>query len=238
MTNDQRPAALVLGVFIAIGLMGMGWFLGSSAIRFKEYERAVSVKGLSEREVAADIAVWPIRFSAANDDLTALYASMESSTKKVLEFLQAAGFADTEITVAAPAITDKLVQQYGNQNVGLRYAAQQTITIYSAKIDSVRASQTKLAELGKMGIAFGGEDYSQQTQYLFTKLNDIKPEMIQDATQKARAVAEQFATDSKSKLGKLKSANQGQFTIEDRDSNTPYLKKIRVVSTVEYYLSD
>src|SRR5690606_40057302 len=133
---------------------------------------------------------------------------------------------------------DKLAREYGSQEVSMRYAAAQVITVYSDKIDTVRASQGNVAELGKKGIALGGNEYNQQTQFLFTKLNDIKPAMIEEATRNARAVAEKFASDAKSQIGKLKRANQGQFTIEDRDSNTPYLKKIRVVSTVEYYLAD
>ena len=152
--------------------------------------------------------------------------------------LAVAGFDAAEITVGAPAVTDRLAQQYGgNENVRLRYIAMQTVTVYSGKIEQVRASQRGLADLGKKGIAFGGGDY-QQTQYLFTKLNDVKPAMIEEATRKAREVAEKFAADSSSKLGKIKGANQGQFSVEDRDSNTPYIKRVRVVSTVDYYLSD
>jgi len=135
-------------------------------------------------------------------------------------------------------ITDRLAQEYGgNGQVQLRYIATQTVTVYSGKIDQVRASQKNLVELGKKGIAFSGGDF-QQTQYLFTKLNDVKPAMIEEATRKAREVAETFAADSNSKLGKIKGANQGQFSVEDRDSNTPYIKRVRVVSTVDYYLSD
>ena len=101
----------------------------------------------------------------------------------------------------------------------------------------MRSAQNALGELGKKGIAFGGTDY-QRTEYLFTKLNDIKPAMIEEATRKAREVAEKFAADSASRLGKIRSANQGQFAVADRDSNTPHIKNVRVVATVEYYLSD
>lgn len=235
---NQQKSAFILGAFIFLGMVVSGWLISSSAIRFKEYERVVSVKGLSERELPADIAVWPITFAAAGNDLGGLYASMESNTGEILAFLRAAGFSQAEVTTEAPIVTDKYAERYGGQNVNLRYSAQQTITVYSAKIDLVRKSQGGMAELGKKGIAFGGAEYNQKAQYLFTKLNEVKPEMIEEATRNARAVAEQFAADSKSRLGKLKRANQGQFTIEDRDSNTPYLKKVRVVSTVDYYLSD
>ena len=231
-------SSFVLGLFAAIGLTALGYTLGSSLIRFREFERTVSVKGLSEREAKADIALWPIHFAAANNDLAALYSKLEADTKQIVAFLTANGFDKSEITVSAPGITDKMAQNFGNQtNIGLRYTAGQTVTVYSNKIDLVRSATTGLAELGKKGIAFGGDQYPQ-TEYLFTRLNDVKPAMIEEATRKAREVAEKFANDSNSRLGKIKSANQGQFTVTDRDSNTPYIKNIRVVSTVEYYLSD
>ncbi len=236
--SHAPKTALILGAFICAGLAALGYLIGTSAIQIKEYERVVSVKGLAERELPADVAVWPIQFAAADNDLTVLYAAMELNAKQVLAFLAAAGFAAEELTPAAPVVTDKLAQEYGSaERVQLRYTARQTVTVYSTKIDLVRATQNNLAELGKRGIAFGGGDY-QQTQFIFTRLNDVKPAMIEEATRKARAVAEKFANDSGSRLGKIRSANQGQFTVEDRDSNTSYIKKVRVVSTVDYYLSD
>lgn len=237
MKNEQR-SAFILGAFICIGMIAMGVIVGSSAIRFKEYERVVTVKGLAERDVPADIAVWPIRFAVANNDLTDLYASIQANTKEIVSYLQASGFTAAEITTAPPIVTDKFAQEYSGQEINMRYTAQQVITVYSNKIDAVRASQGNLTELGKKGIALGGNEYNQKAQFLFTGLNDIKPAMVEEAARNARSVAEQFASDAKSRVGKLKTANQGQFTIEDRDSNTPYLKKVRVVSTVEYYLVD
>jgi hypothetical protein len=236
--DQQLKSSLALGGLIALGLACMGYLLGSSAIRFKEYERVVSVKGLAEKEVAADVAVWPIRFTGASASLTDLYSKLESDAKAIQSFLAARGFDTAEITAAAPTIVDKLAQSYGgNENVQLRYTANQAITVYSNKIELVRSSQNALGELGKKGIAFGGPDY-QRTEFLFTKLNDIKPAMIEEATRKAREVAEKFAADSASRLGKIRSANQGQFAVADRDSNTPHIKNVRVVATVEYYLSD
>ena len=236
--DDSMKGSLALGGLIALGLTLLGYQLGASAIRFKEYERVVSAKGLSEREVPADVVVWPIQFTGASTDLTALYSKLEADTKQVLAFLASNGFDQSEITVAAPTITDKLAQRSGGDApVQLRYTASQAVTVYSGKIGLVRSSQNALAELGKKGIAFGGAEY-QRTEFLFTKLNDVKPAMIEEATRKAREVAEKFAADSNSKLGKIKSANQGQFTVNDRDSNTPHIKTVRVVSTVEYYLSD
>ena len=114
----------------------------------------------------------------------------------------------------------------------------QTVTVYSTNIDAVRAVMSLLSELGKQGIVFSGGGYQYQTEYLFTRLNEVKPEMIEEATRKAREVAEKFATDSQSTLGKIKKASQGQFSINARDKNNPHIKKVRVVSTVQYYLSD
>lgn len=237
--DSSVKGAVALGTLIGVGLTLMGYELGSSAIRFKEYERVVSVKGLSEREVAANVAVWPIQFTGADADLTGLYSKLEADTRQILSFLASKGFDQTEITIAAPMITDKLAQRWeSGEKVQLRYTGQQTITVYSGKVDLVRASQNGIAELGKKGIAFGASDRQQHTEFLFTELNAVKPAMIEEATRKAREVAEKFANDSNSRLGKIRSANQGQFTVTDRDSNTPHIKKVRVVSTVEYYLSD
>lgn len=236
--DSNVKAAIVLGALIAVGLGILGSTLGSSAIRFKEYERVVSVKGLAEREVPANIAIWPIAFTAADSDLTALYSKLEGDADRIVAFLEERGFGSDEITVAAPEVTDKLAQRYGgNEQVQLRYTASQVITVYTDRIDELRSARNDLAELGKQGIAFGGDNYLR-TEYLFTELNDIKPEMIEEATRKAREVAEKFAADSDSRLGKIRSANQGQFTVTDRDMNTPHIKNVRVVSTIEYYLSD
>lgn len=236
--DSNVKAAIVLGALIAVGLAILGSTLGSSAIRFKEYERVVSVKGLAEREVPANIAIWPIAFTAADSDLTALYSKLEGDAARIVAFLETRGFDDDEITVAAPEVTDKLAQRYGgSEPVQLRYTASQVITVYTDRIDELRSARNDLAELGKQGIAFGGDGY-QRTEYLFTELNDIKPEMIEEATRKAREVAEKFAADSDSRLGKIRSANQGQFTVTDRDMNAPHIKNVRVVSTIEYYLSD
>lgn len=228
----------MLGALIAAGLAMLGHTLGSSALRFREYERVVTVKGLAEREVPADIAIWPIGFSAADADLAALYSRLETDVERITGFLESRGFARDEITVAAPEVTDKLAQRFGSgESVQLRYTANQVITVYTDRIDEVRAAQHDLAGLGKQGIAFGGDNY-QRTEYLFTGLNEIKPEMVEEATRMAREVAEKFAADSNSRLGRIRTANQGQFSVTDRDMNTPHIKKVRVVSTIEYYLSD
>lgn len=239
MRQDNSLSALILGASIFLGLGVLGYQLAGAAIHFKAYERSVKVKGLSERELPANIVIWPIVFTEAGNDLGGLYASIDASTKKINDFLVTKGIDNTEITVSTPSITDKLAQQYNNTTkVEFRYTAIQTVTVYSPKVELVRKIMTGLSELGKQGIAFTGGDYQNQTEYIYTGLNEIKPGMIQEATTMAREVALKFAQDSNSKLGKIKQASQGQFEINPRDKNNPHIKKIRVVSTVEYYLSD
>ena len=239
MTENSKASALVLGVFIFLGLATLGYLLGNAAIKFKEYERTVTVKGLSEREYEADIVIWPIEFTEASNNLGELYSSIERSTEKIRVFLEEAGISQEEITFSIPSITDKSAQQYGNQaKAEFRYTAMQTVTAYSKNIKSVRSVMGTLSELGKQGIVFSGGNYQSTTEYLFTRLNEAKPGMIEEATRKAREVAEKFASDSKSTLGKIRKASQGQFSINARDKNNPHIKKVRVVSTVEYYLSD
>jgi hypothetical protein len=230
--------ALLLGLALAFGTSAAGWFIGKGFTDARALERTVSVKGLSERDVPADVAIWPLELAVADNDLSTLVANVARQRGMVVEFLKARGFEDAEINVGAPAITDKQAQSYGNDQVRFRYLGQQVITVYSRKIDAVRSATSELLELGKAGVVFSQENYALRTQYLFQGLNAIKPEMIEEATRNARAVAEKFAADSESRLGKIRSASQGQFTIEDRDSNNPHVKRVRVVSTLEYYLAD
>ena len=239
MQREHTGGALVLGVFILLGLAALGYLLGDAAIRFKEFERSVTVKGLSEQEYPADVVIWPVQFTLAGNELAALYATLEDNTARIRSFLHDAGIEVKEISVSAPVITDKSAQNYGGgQQPEFRYSALQTVTVYSGDVQRVRGVMSRLVDLGKQGIALTGGNYQNQTEYLFTRLNDVKPAMIEEATTKAREVAEKFAQDSNSRLGKIRRASQGQFTISPRDRNNPHIMKVRVVSTVEYYLSD
>lgn len=239
MQENSNISAFILGVFICIGLSLLGYFLGNSVINFKNYERSVTVKGLSEREYSADIVIWPIQFSVANNNLEHLYSEIEKNTLKIKKFLEQNGISSNEVSFSSPAITDKLARKYGsNTKAEFRYTAAQTVTVYSRNIKVVHSVMGKLSALGKQGIVFTGGDYQSQTEYGFARLSEVKPAMIEEATKKAREVAEKFASDSQSRLGKIKRASQGQFSIVNRDKNNPHIKKVRVVTTVEYYLSD
>jgi hypothetical protein len=239
MQDTATRPALILGLCLLVGLALLGLLLGNAAVRFKEYERTVSVKGLSEREYPADVVIWPIQFAVADNELDTLYASVERNNAAIRAFLLEHGIAEAEITVAPPVITDKAAQRYGDgARAEFRYSGQQTVTVYSTQVERVRGVMGGIGALARQGIALGGGEYESPTEYLFTRLNDVKPGMIQEATTKAREVAEKFAADSASRLGRIRTASQGQFTIEPRDRNNPHIKKVRVVSTVEYYLAD
>jgi hypothetical protein len=228
---------LAIGVFL--GLTVLGYLLGNAAIRVKEYERTVTVKGLSEREVPADVVIWPIAFTAAANDLGQLYLDLERSAHQVRSHLVSVGIEENEVSVSPPAVTDKSAQQWvGGERAEFRYTATQVVTVYSGSIGKVREAMEDLVELGKQGIVFTANSHQHMTEYQFNGLNEIKPAMIEEATVNARAVAEKFARDSGSKVGRIRQASQGQFSITDRDRNNPHIKNVRVVSTIEYYLAD
>ncbi len=239
MSNFKSSNAVILGLCLLGGLSVLGYLLADAAIAVKQFERSVTVKGLSEREFEADIVLWPIEFTEASNNLEQLYESIDNTTSRIRSFLEDRGIESAEISASMPMIVDKSAQQYGGQAPAeYRYVANQTVTVYSESVATVRAAMQSISKLGKSGIVFSSGGYQSQTEYLFTRLNEVKPEMIEEATRKAREVAEKFAQDSNSSLGKIRSARQGQFSISARDKNNPHIKKVRVVSTVVYYLSD
>jgi len=234
-----NKSAVWLGGCLIIGMGVLGYFIQQTALQYKAYERVVSVKGLSEREYPADTVIWQIQFTVAKNDLPSMFEDIDQQTKLVVDFLRAKGLEESNVSLSSPAVIDRKAQQYGSdQAIEYRYLASRTITVYSQNIEVVRAAINEIGELGKQGVLLNQDPYANRIEYSFTKLNDIKPDMIEEATNNAREVAEKFAKDSQSSLGKIKRATQGQFSIFDRDSNTPYIKKVRVVSTVQYYLSD
>nr|WP_105169048.1 SIMPL domain-containing protein [Pseudoalteromonas sp. T1lg23B] len=223
---------------LAVGIVLSTWLITQSLQDIKAMERTVQVKGLAEQEVIADTVIWPVFYKDADNDLEALVARVEEKNAAIRAFLTLHGFDEQEMSQATPSIVDKFAQEYGQNERGFRYIAKAGVTVFSHHPDKVKQALGKLSTLAKQGIAITQDDYQNRIEYMFTGLNDIKPKMVQEATQKAREVALKFAKDSDSKLGKIKSARQGQFSISDRDSNTPQIKTVRVVTSVEYYLSD
>ncbi|MCQ8878148.1 SIMPL domain-containing protein [Pseudoalteromonas shioyasakiensis] len=238
MTNTNGSQIVIAAVIFVIGLLGLGLILKSTAIEVKNMERTVTVKGLAEREVLADTAIWPLQFSDADNNLEKLVERVEHKSDAVIAFLKLHGFDDDEISRGAQSIIDKQAREYSSENQQYRYIARANITVYTTQPSKVQNALAQVGQLAKQGIAIVQDSYETRIEYLFTGLNDVKPAMVQQATEKAREVAIKFAKDSQSKLGKIKTARQGQFSITDRDSNTPQLKKVRVVTSIEYYLSD
>ena len=233
----KQNEKIISAIIIAAGIVVMGFALRSGIVTFKDMDRKVTVKGLSEREVKADKVTWPLVYKELGNDPAEMYKLLEYKNRQVVAFLKSAGIKDDDISVNPPVITDRQADNYGNEIMNYRYKAKSVITVTSSDVDKVRSLMRRQSELMKQGIALVSEEYSNTTvSYEFTGLNKIKPEMIEEATKNARATAQKFADDSESSLGDIRSAQQGQFSIEDRDSNTPYIKKLRVVNTIEYSL--
>ena len=234
----EKKNVIYLGAAFVLGMLVLGGALVCMVDSLKSYDRCVTVKGLCEKEVMADKVIWPIVYKQAGNDLSELYSRVKDMNAVVVKFLKDAGVADDEITTNAPSILDTQTNLYGERKE-YRYIVTAGVTVCSQKVELMVKLQTEQAKLYEKGIPVGmGENWSYPTTYSFTGLNDIKPAMIEEATINARQAAEKFAKDSNSKLGKIKNATQGQFSVSDRDNNTPYIKNVRVVTNVVYYLKD
>lgn len=235
MNTFKENKLLWPSMLLAVAICAAGYFIGSGIENFKKLDRKVTVKGLSEREVPANKVTWPLIYKELGNDPSAMYELIEQKNRRVVAFLKSAGLSDSEISVNPPTISDRQADNYGNEIMNYRYKAKCVITVTSTNVDKVRQLMRRQSELMKQGIALVSEDYGENSiRYDYTGLTEIKPQMVQEAMQNARATAEQFARDANTRLGGIITASQGQFSIDDRDENTPYIKKVRVVNTVEY----
>ena len=225
-------------VILAVGLVLAGIFVRNGLNGFASRSRVVTVKGLAEMEVKADKVTWPLMYKVLGNNLSTLYNDIKENNEKIMAFLKEKGIKAEEISVNAPEIIDMQADRYNNTPQPYRYNVTSVITVTSRQVDLVRSLINEQSELLKQGVAIAGGDYRYNVSYDYTSLNDIKPKMIEEATKNARTAAEKFATDSGSKLGGIQRANQGQFSISDRDANTPYVKRVRVVTTIDYSLED
>jgi hypothetical protein len=232
MLSSPRAAicsALLLGLGVTIG----GFFIGEGISGRNNVHRSVSVKGLSEREVAASVAIWTIGYSASGNEVAEINSKLQESTKAVVGFLKQAGFEEKEIAVQPPALRDTSMDARPKDLLAPpeRYKAGQSVLLRSSKVDLIKPALASAANMMMSGVILSG---SAQPTYIFNQLNEIKPDMIQEATKNARIAAEQFSRDSQTTLGKLRNASQGWFQVEDRDAATPERKTVRVVVEVEY----
>lgn len=228
---------ILSAIIVAMGMTAAGVAIRNGIVTFKDRDRCVVVKGLAEREVKANKVSWPLTYKEIGNNPSEMYNIIEHKNKQVVDFLKAGGVKYNEISVNSPTISDRQASSYNNEVMTYRYVAKSVITVTSTNVDLVRGLITKQAELMRQGIALVSEEYgTDQITYSFTGLNDIKPAMVEEATKNARATAQKFADDSDCSLGGIRNAQQGQFSIESRDQNTPYIKNIRVVNTIEYSL--
>ena len=237
----MQKSTIITGALVACGLTLGGFFPGYYFYKTNFDMRTVKVKGLAEKDVKADLAVWNIRFQSADNVLNSAKKDIENQEKTIKEFLKNAGFSNDEIIIQGLNMQDAYADSYRDKNsIPARYTLNQTLTVRTNKVDLVNNTYPEIGNLVSKGVTFNS--YGNGVSYLFTELNSIKPIMLKEATQNARQAADEFARNSNSKVGKIRSANQGVFSIlareeiPDQSEREQINKKVRVVSTVEYYL--
>ena len=230
----MKENRLLAAALMAVGIICLGWFIKAGIDNFANKDRHVTVKGLAEREVPADKVTWSIGTKVTGNDLPTLYEGINIQTDKIKKFLTQNGLDAKEITVNPPSISDLEAREWGENNKNFRYIISTTITVATNKVEEVNKAIFKQVELLKQGVAIENSD----AQYEYASFQQMKPEMMSEAIKNAQKTAEQFAEASNARLGEIQTAGQGQFEIDNRDQNTPYIKKLRVVTTITYSLKD
>ncbi len=252
-TSENRQfsiAVIVLGLCILTGLAVGGYFVGKGTARFKSDSRTVSVKGLVEKEVKADQAVWTLNMKSASNDLNKAHAKIVADREATINFLRKKGFKDNEIEPQPTRTIDKAAREYAQQQAGepIRYVVMTSVVVKTGDVDKVRTASGSTEELLNSGVVLDGDrdGGAANPRYIVSSFNEIRPQLLAEATRNARKIAEQFAADSGAKVGRIRSANQGMIQIfgsEGNDESGPYsptstiMKKIRVVSTFEFDLN-
>lgn len=238
----RHITTLVAAIVIAVGVAAAGKFVGDGFRQGRAADRYVTVKGLAERTVTADLAVWPIRVTATGNDLGAVQSKVDQSVDALTVFLVGEGLPMEALERGRVEVNDLMATPYRQEGADrARYIIAQTVTARTSEVEKVRTASSRSGELVKLGVVFGD---SGGPSYAFTGLNAIKPEMIAEATKAARAGAEQFAADSGSSVGAIRQANQGVFTVGPRPGTGAALgdaeieKLVRVVSTIEFFLAE
>jgi hypothetical protein len=235
MLRDDRSPGWIAALLLGLALLGAAWLGAQGLARLRTQDRYVTVKGSAERIVDADLVVWPLPHTVGGNDLADVQRQLEINSETVRSFFQQAGFAAEEIVVSPPRLEDRWAYAYGDQRPPERYRYSATVTLRTGRVGEALAALRRSGELVSRGVVLGE---GGQPEFAYTGLNDIKPELIAEATANARRSAEQFAADSGARLGGIRTANQGVVSIEDRDQGSPQVKKVRVVTTVEYFLRD
>lgn len=231
----EDKSKVIMGLCIMAGLVVLGCMLPQTAKVFRSYERTVNVKGLCEMEVMADKVIWPLVIKESGNDLQTLYNEVNRKNEVLKKFLVDGGIHEDQISLNISS-SDRNTMEYGNDRA-YRFILTSVMTVCTEDVAAVIALKSRQSELISNGVLLAESDWENRTVYSFEGLNAIKPMMVEEATRNARATAQKFAEDSGSHLGKIKEANQGTFSITDRDSNTPSIKNVRVVTSVTYYLN-
>lgn len=245
MRPSSASALVLAAALLASGVAAGGWLVGAGFRDVRLGDRTVSVKGLAEREVRADLAIWPLRFVATGNDLEQVRTAIGTAEAAVRAFIGEAGLQQASLEVAGLEVTDAQAQLYRSGPAETRFVIAELLVLRSPDVDSVAALAQRVGALIAKGVVLSSEGApSSGPVYLFTGLNQAKPDMVAEATRNARASAEQFAADSGSHLGGIRRASQGVFQILARDEapgiseQSQIAKRLRVVSTVEYFLGD
>ncbi|MGN1246873.1 MAG: SIMPL domain-containing protein [Muribaculaceae bacterium] len=234
---EKKKGWIIEAVILAIGLVVLGSNIQSGINNFVNKDRKVTVKGLSEMEVPANKVTWPIVSKLIGNDMQQLYRDINKNNQVIIGFLKQNGIGDAEISVNPPVVIDLNAERY-SENKGYRYNITSVITVTSAQVEKVRSIIAKQGDLLNDGVAIVDGGYEMPIVYEYTSFSEIKPKMMEEAIQNAQKTAEQFAATSDSELKKIISADQGQFSIENRDNYTPHIKKLRVVTTITYSLKN
>lgn len=248
MTKTWIPAAI-----IALGLVGAGYMVSNTAYKGYRASNVIAVKGLAEKEVKADLAMWTIRFASTSNDLQQAGARFKEDQKKVVDFLKSKGFDDKEIETFPVEVADLMAREYRSEQLnGDRYIVNGRVLLRSTQVDKVETASKQIDELINHNVSLAKSEYgaSNVPSFKFTKLNEIKPEMLSQAAKNARQAAQQLASDTGASVGAMQSASQGYFSVDSRDdvegnsgeggavsADTSVWKKVRVVTGITYYLN-
>ena len=234
----MKQSRIIEACIIAAAVVIFGLLFKAGLDNFTNRDRKVTVKGLSEIEVPADQVTWSITTVETGNDLQQVYANSSAKIGKISKFLTDNGIASSDISVGTPIVTDNEADRWSADRIPYRFKIKTVLSVNSSEVDKVRGLISRQGELLQQGIAIINNEYSEPVSYSYVSFQEMKPRMMEEAIANAQATAKQFAQNSGSRLGKILSADQGQFSINSKDENNPQIKKLRVVTTITYQLKN
>jgi len=234
----MKQSRIIEACIVAAAVVIFGLLFKAGLDNFTNRDRKVTVKGLSEIEVPADQVTWSITTVETGNDLQQVYANSSAKIGKISKFLTDNGIASSDISVGTPIVTDNEADRWSADRIPFRFKIKTVLSVNSNEVDKVRGLISRQGELLQQGIAIINNEYSEPVSYSYVSFQEMKPRMMEEAIANAQATAKQFAQNSGSRLGKIISADQGQFSINSKDENNPQIKKLRVVTTITYQLKN